>query len=59
MAPTVGLPQTRKASLARFLEKRKERVINVSPYYVDNKSSIDCRTLMSECVSCPPAHHLH
>jgi jasmonate ZIM domain-containing protein len=25
MAPTVGLPQTRKASLARFLEKRKER----------------------------------
>ncbi|KAL1200743.1 Protein TIFY 6A [Cardamine amara subsp. amara] len=53
MAPAVCLPQSRKASLARFLEKRKERIINVSPYYVDNKSSIECKTPMSECVSSP------
>ncbi|XP_038997092.1 protein TIFY 6B-like [Hibiscus syriacus] len=30
--PTVAVPQARKASLARFLEKRKERVLNMSPY---------------------------
>ncbi|KAL1208970.1 Protein TIFY 6A [Cardamine amara subsp. amara] len=53
MAPAVCLPQSRKASLARFLEKRKERIINVSPYYVDNKSSIECKTAMFECVSSP------
>ncbi|XP_023645109.1 protein TIFY 6A isoform X2 [Capsella rubella] len=47
MASPVGLRQTRKASLARFLEKRKERVINFSPYYVENKSSTDSRTPMS------------
>ncbi|XP_010461670.1 PREDICTED: protein TIFY 6A-like [Camelina sativa] len=60
MAPPqqVGLPQTRKASLARFLEKRKERVVKVSPYYLDNKSTIDCRTPMSDCLSFPSAHHL-
>ncbi|CAH2053436.1 unnamed protein product [Thlaspi arvense] len=49
MAQTVALPQARKASLARFLEKRKERV--VSPYCLDKKSSTDCRTPMSECIS--------
>ncbi|VVB00890.1 unnamed protein product [Arabis nemorensis] len=47
MVPSVGLPQARKASLTRFLEKRKERVINVSPYYVDNKSSVECRKPIS------------
>ncbi|KAG2317687.1 hypothetical protein Bca4012_068595 [Brassica carinata] len=48
---TVALPQARKASLARFLEKRKERVTSVSPYCLDKKSSTDCRTPMSECIS--------
>ncbi|VVA98041.1 unnamed protein product [Arabis nemorensis] len=51
MAQTVALPQARKASLARFLEKRKERVTSVSPYCLDKKSSTDCRTPMSECIS--------
>ncbi|KAJ0238394.1 Protein TIFY 6B [Hirschfeldia incana] len=48
---TVALPQARKASLARFLEKRKERVTSVSPYCLEKKSSTDCRTPMSECIS--------
>ncbi|KAF8100231.1 hypothetical protein N665_0229s0059 [Sinapis alba] len=48
---TVALPQARKASLARFLEKRKERVTSVSPYCLDKKSSTDCRTPISECIS--------
>lgn len=39
--PAVAVPQARKASLARFLEKRKERVISMSPYGVAKKSS-DC-----------------
>ncbi|KAF8103724.1 hypothetical protein N665_0186s0090 [Sinapis alba] len=51
MPQTVALPQARKASLARFLEKRKERVTSVSPYCLDKKSSIDCRTPISECIS--------
>ncbi|KAE9588260.1 hypothetical protein Lal_00002872 [Lupinus albus] len=38
-----GLPQARKASLARFLEKRKERVVTTSPYYMSKKSS-ECST---------------
>ncbi|CAH8388696.1 unnamed protein product [Eruca vesicaria subsp. sativa] len=48
---TVALPQARKASIARFLEKRKERVTSVSPYCLDKKSSTECRTPMSECIS--------
>ncbi|KAE8663949.1 Jasmonate-zim-domain protein 3, putative isoform 2 [Hibiscus syriacus] len=36
--PTVAVPQARKASLARFLEKRKERASNMSPYGVSQKS---------------------
>ncbi|CAG7877276.1 unnamed protein product [Brassica rapa] len=48
---TVALPQARKASLARFLEKRKERVTSVSPYCLDKKSPTDCRTPISECIS--------
>nr|VDC72310.1 unnamed protein product [Brassica rapa] len=47
----VALPQARKASLARFLEKRKERVTSVSPYCLDKKSPTDCRTPISECIS--------
>ncbi|XP_023738714.1 protein TIFY 6B isoform X2 [Lactuca sativa] len=35
-----AVPQARKASLARFLEKRKERVMASSPYSI-NKSSSD------------------
>ncbi|KAL1202712.1 Protein TIFY 6B [Cardamine amara subsp. amara] len=51
MTPTVALPLARKASLARFLEKRKERVTSVSPYCLDKKSSRDCRRSVSECIS--------
>ncbi|KAL4574357.1 hypothetical protein LXL04_021186 [Taraxacum kok-saghyz] len=36
-----AVPQARKASLARFLEKRKERVMGSGPY---NKISSDCIT---------------
>lgn len=32
-----ALPQARKASLARFLEKRKERMLSKSPYPVEKK----------------------
>uniref|UniRef100_A0A803P7P6 Protein TIFY n=1 Tax=Cannabis sativa TaxID=3483 RepID=A0A803P7P6_CANSA len=46
----VPVPQARKASLARFLEKRKERVINTSPYNITNKSS-DCGTPVSDVTS--------
>ncbi|KAK4781441.1 hypothetical protein SAY86_015543 [Trapa natans] len=35
---TVALPQARKASLTRFLEKRKERVMSTTPYPTSNKS---------------------
>ncbi|XP_021909900.1 protein TIFY 6B-like [Carica papaya] len=37
MIPSV--PQARKASLARFLEKRKERVMNSAPYNLHKKSA--------------------
>ncbi|XP_057750341.1 protein TIFY 6A isoform X1 [Arachis stenosperma] len=33
-----AVPQARKASLARFLEKRKERVMNSAPYNLNKKS---------------------
>ncbi|GAB4840437.1 hypothetical protein Ancab_021204 [Ancistrocladus abbreviatus] len=32
-------PQCRKASLARFLEKRKERLMNAAPYNCEKRSS--------------------
>ncbi|KAI9101615.1 hypothetical protein K1719_023859 [Acacia pycnantha] len=41
MGSPVDLPQARKASLTRFLEKRKERVTSTSPYYM-NKKSPEC-----------------
>lgn len=34
---TCAVPQARKASLARFLEKRKERVMNAAPYNTSKK----------------------
>ncbi|XP_057446899.1 protein TIFY 6B-like isoform X2 [Lotus japonicus] len=45
-----GLPQARKASLARFLEKRKERVISTLPYFKCNKTSPECSTPGSDSV---------
>ncbi|XVF09427.1 hypothetical protein REPUB_Repub07fG0092000 [Reevesia pubescens] len=38
LIPAVAVPQARKASLTRFLEKRKERVTNTSPYNTSKKS---------------------
>ncbi|CAK7349554.1 unnamed protein product [Dovyalis caffra] len=38
LVPAGAVPQARKASLARFLEKRKERVMQTSPYNVSKKS---------------------
>ncbi|CAK8534273.1 unnamed protein product [Lathyrus sativus] len=38
MIQSVCLPQARKASLTRFLEKRKERAMSTSPYYMSKKS---------------------
>ncbi|XWS60838.1 hypothetical protein CRYUN_Cryun07bG0071600 [Craigia yunnanensis] len=38
LIPAVAVPQARKASLAQFLEKRKERVTNTSPYSISKKS---------------------
>ncbi|XP_040871672.1 protein TIFY 7 isoform X6 [Glycine max] len=40
---TSAVPQARKASLARFLEKRKERVMSAAPYNL-NKKSEECAT---------------
>ncbi|KAK9278682.1 hypothetical protein L1049_028256 [Liquidambar formosana] len=45
-----AVPQARKASLARFLEKRKERVTNTSPYNVSKKSP-ECSVPGSDSVS--------
>ncbi|XP_061362650.1 protein TIFY 6B [Gastrolobium bilobum] len=50
MVQPVFLPQARKASLARFLEKRKERVMNTSPYCMCKKSP-ECSTHGSDSVS--------
>lgn len=57
-----AVPQARKASLARFLEKRKERVISASPYPPNSKQSPECSTpglgsrslSMNSTGSCPP-----
>nr|AEP60134.1 JAZ3 [Vitis rupestris] len=38
-----AVPQARKASLARFLEKRKERVMSTAPYNISKKSP-ECAT---------------
>ncbi|MQL97146.1 hypothetical protein Taro_029829 [Colocasia esculenta] len=57
-SPTAALvpravPQARKASLARFLEKRKERVTNVAPYPSPQKlpdctSAVDGKSVTGE-----------
>ncbi|XP_038679649.1 protein TIFY 6B-like isoform X2 [Tripterygium wilfordii] len=47
IVPRVAVPQSRKASLARFLEKRKERVMTTLPYNV-NKKSPECSDAGSE-----------
>ncbi|XAR48278.1 hypothetical protein NMG60_11031038 [Bertholletia excelsa] len=44
-----AVPQARKASLARFLEKRKERVTSASPYM--SKQSPDCGTPKPDSMS--------
>lgn len=57
-----AVPQARKASLARFLEKRKERVISASPYPPNSKQSPECSTprlgsrslSMNSSGCCPP-----
>lgn len=41
-----AVPQARKASLARFLEKRKERMMNAAPYNLC-KSSSECTAVES------------
>ncbi|KAL1318334.1 hypothetical protein HN51_070614 [Arachis hypogaea] len=51
MVNTVGLPQARKASLARFLEKRKERVMSTSPYTLSKKSSPESSNPGSDTIS--------
>ncbi|XP_017186663.2 protein TIFY 6B-like isoform X2 [Malus domestica] len=38
LIPAVPVPQARKASLARFFEKRKERMTSTAPYNVSGKS---------------------
>ncbi|XP_010549042.1 PREDICTED: protein TIFY 6B isoform X2 [Tarenaya hassleriana] len=55
----VGLPQARKASLARFLEKRKERVTSTSPYCVERKASTPMSECISSSVSSATSAHLH
>ncbi|KAK7398887.1 hypothetical protein VNO78_10061 [Psophocarpus tetragonolobus] len=40
---TSAVPQARKASLARFLEKRKERVMSAAPYNLNEKFE-ECAT---------------
>ncbi|GLU18366.1 hypothetical protein SLE2022_346720 [Rubroshorea leprosula] len=50
LIPAVAVPQARKASLARFLEKRKERVMSSLPYNISRKSA-ECGTPGSEGVN--------
>ncbi|XP_021802867.1 protein TIFY 6B isoform X3 [Prunus avium] len=61
LIPAVPVPQARKASLARFFEKRKERMMTTLPYNVSKKSP-ECTTPGSDGLSfsfnssgsCPP-----
>ncbi|XP_010551607.1 PREDICTED: protein TIFY 7 [Tarenaya hassleriana] len=39
-----SVPQARKASLARFLEKRKERLMNAMPYSMSKMKLMECST---------------
>ncbi|KAL7181251.1 hypothetical protein ACSBR1_040178 [Camellia fascicularis] len=49
-----AVPQARKASLARFLEKRKERAMNSAPYNLNIKSS-ECGTPGSNGLTFSPS----
>ncbi|XP_027359045.1 protein TIFY 6B-like [Abrus precatorius] len=51
MVQRVCLPQARKASLTRFLEKRKGRMTSTSPYFHMSKKSPECNSLGSDSVS--------
>ncbi|RDX72952.1 Protein TIFY 6B [Mucuna pruriens] len=51
MTQPVCLPQARKASLARFLEKRKERMMSTLPYFYMSKKSSECSSSGSDGVS--------
>lgn len=51
IAQPVCLPQARKASLTRFLEKRKERMTSTSPYFYMSKKSLECSSSGSDSVS--------
>ncbi|KAF8021129.1 hypothetical protein BT93_G1533 [Corymbia citriodora subsp. variegata] len=53
MVPS-AIPQARKASLARFLEKRKERVMSVAPYNL-SKNSPESASPYSSAVDRAPA----
>lgn len=50
LIPAEAVPQARKASLARFLEKRKDRATSSSPYTIDRKS-MDCGAPGSEGIT--------
>ncbi|BAU02682.1 hypothetical protein LR48_Vigan10g036900 [Vigna angularis] len=50
-AQPVYLPQARKASLTRFLEKRKERMTSTSPYFYMSKKSYESCSSGSDSVS--------
>lgn len=53
-----AVPQARKASLARFLEKRKERVITKAPYPTKNsaeESSNSDKSLSPKCSATLPS----
>lgn len=43
-----AIPQARKASLARFLEMRKERMMSVAPYSCERKPHESCAAANSE-----------
>ncbi|GLT35140.1 hypothetical protein SLA2020_096180 [Shorea laevis] len=51
LIPAVAVPQARKASLARFLEKRKERALSSTPYNNVSGKSPDSGTPGSEGIS--------
>ncbi|KAL3724830.1 hypothetical protein ACJRO7_029921 [Eucalyptus globulus] len=60
--PAVALPQARQASLARFLEKRKERAMTTSPY-APGRSSPDhtdsaSDSLSRSTISTASCHHI-
>ncbi|KAI4329983.1 hypothetical protein MLD38_028301 [Melastoma candidum] len=50
----VAIPQARKVSLARFLERRKERIIKASPYGF-NKGSPEQSGVASDNLNCSAA----